>query len=452
MTVVSNAAELLLNGHEILPALLADLRAARSSIHVSMFLWFHDPIGDELADALVLKAKQGVRVRVLLNIQKTGMGDPFSTGEKEMMDHDPAMKHNPLDVSVLCQRMREAGIEVVDTNIDYDKVLPTLSPRLRSVAAQIRGSIAIDDLHIDHRKIIVIDACVGYAGGANIGAQYMYHVAFIPEKDARVEGEERKTLGLPEPWWKWHDSLTRFDGPVVRELERHFHERFVLDGGQDYDLPPPDPARGAHLTRGVSAKGSRRFTLESAQVVTNEPNDRQNAVRELYVRLISEAQSSIFIENPYFYHPALVDALCEAKRQRPALDVTLVLPAGEWNDNSFAHDAQQHEYVRYLERGIAVYEYQNHFNHLKIAVFDARWSIHGSTNGNFRSLEDDKDFELNVLIDDEPFARHVLERVRDVDVQHARQITQADVHGSLAAFRIRHRDPRTLLLLSKRLL
>jgi phosphatidylserine/phosphatidylglycerophosphate/cardiolipin synthase-like enzyme len=44
-------------------------------------------------------------------------------------------------------------------------------------------------------------------------------------------------------------------------------------------------------------------------------------------------------------------------------------------------------------------------------VFDERWSIHGSTNGNVRSLEDDKEFELVVLVDDEAFARSVLEGV-----------------------------------------
>ena len=71
------------------------------------------------------------------------------------------------------------------------------------------------------------------------------------------------------------------------------------------------------------------------------------------------------------------------------------MPNDRHNDNSFAEDAQQHEYARMLAASIEVYEYQKHFNHLKLAVFDERWAIHGSTNLNFRSLEDDKDFELS---------------------------------------------------------
>jgi cardiolipin synthase len=148
-----------------------------------------------------------------------------------------------------------------------------------------------------------------------------------------------------------------------------------------------------------------------------------------------------------------VEALCAAKHANRGLDVELVLPCPALNDNSFAADAQAHCYTRYLECGIAVYEYQNHFNHLKMAVFDGRYGIHGSTNLNYRSLEDDKDFELVVLVDDEAFAKQVLAEVRDVDRLYSRPVTREDIEGlSFEAVRTRVRDPRTLLLLSQRAL
>ena len=437
-----NTAELLIDGHEILPAVLDDVRAAQSSLHISVFLWFRDPIGEELADLLIVKAKQGVTCRVLLNVDKTGMGDPFSTGEKEMMLHDPSVTHNPLDVKPMCQRLTDAGVEVINTDIDYDKVIDGAAPRFGSVAAQIRDTIAIDELHIDHRKVVLIDDRIAYCGGANIGAQYLYHVPFDADRDAREEGEQRKQAGLPEPWWKWHDSWTRFEGPIAHELEGYFHERFVLDGGQEYQLVPTPSLSPAPSRAGA-------FAIERAETFANQPDNQPNQVRELYLRLIRDAQRSIFIENPYLYQPDLVSALCQAKRCRPELDVTLVLPAEKWNDNSFAHDAQQYEYARLLEHGVHVFEYQNHFNHLKMAVFDERWSIHGSTNGNYRSLENDKDFELVVLIDDAALARNILERVRDVDVPRSQRITLTAVHDAPGGFRIRHRDPRTLLLISR---
>jgi cardiolipin synthase len=435
-----NHARLLIDGHRILPALLEDIAAARRSIHVAMFLFFRDPIGQEIAEALASKVAQGVEVRVLLNLEKTQMGDPFSTGEKRMMKHDPNVHHDPTDVGPLCAYMKKQGIQVVDTNIDYDRVIQARDPRLRSLGAQIRETIAVDDLHVDHRKIVVIDGRVAYCGGANVGAQYLYHRPFDPEIDARVEGDEHKKRGMPEPWWKWHDSLTRFEGPVARELEGHFRDRWILDGGEEYEPAEPLPPE------------PRGRPIGKTEVLLNEPNDQPNHVRERYLELIGEARESIFIENPYLYHPAIVDALVAAKRARPSLRVDLVMPARRHNDNSFAHDAQQHSYARFIQVGIAVYEYQNHFNHLKIAAFDGRISIHGSTNLNCRSLENDKDFELVVCVEDEGLAGQVLTEVRDVDVRYSKRFTRRDLRGLRGRFRVRTRDPRTLLLLARRML
>jgi cardiolipin synthase len=422
---------------------LRDLAGARHTIHVAVFLFFRDPIGEEIARALIERAKAGVEVRVLLNLAKTHMGDPFSTGEKRMMRHDPSVHHDPTEVQPMCDWMRENGIEVVDSNIDYDREVHVGDPRLRSLAGQIRETIAVDDLHVDHRKIIVIDGRIAYCGGANIGAQYLYHEPFNPSKDSRVEGEERKRRREREPWWKWHDSLTRFEGPIGRDVDNHFRDRWILDGGSEYERREP-PAAATPTPRGRS--------IRNAEVLLNEPNDQPNEIFERYLDLIRGARESIFIENPYMYHPAIVDALVEAKSARPSLRVDLVLPARTWNDNSFAHDAQQHAYPRYLEAGIAVYEYQNHFNHLKIAAFDGRYSIHGSTNLNYRSLEKDKDFELVICVDDEGLAQEVLREVRDVDIPRSVRFTRRHLRGLRGRFRVRTRDPRTLLLLSRRVL
>lgn len=52
-------------------------------------------------------------------------------------------------------------------------------------------------------------------------------------------------------------------------------------------------------------------------------------------------------------------------------------------------------------------------------------------------------------IDDEPFAKRVLEAVRDVDIEHSHRVAQEDVTRGLSGFRTRHRDPRTLYLYSQ---
>jgi cardiolipin synthase len=435
---------MLVEGHRILPTLLADLKAARRDVHFSMFLFFNDPIGLEVADALIERARAGVVVRVLINVAKTKMGDPFSTGEKRMMRQDPGFHGDPVDIETLRAKLEAGGVRVRDTNIDYDLVVDTPDPHLRAIAQRLHSMIDVDALHVDHRKLIIIDGRVGYCGGANVGAQYLYHDAFDPTVDAREEADERKAAKQREPWWKWHDSLTRFEGPVATKLEAAFRERWILDGGDYYESLGPRTADPGAPTLGIA--------VHEARVVATAPNGEPNEVRELYFRLIREAKRSVFLENPYLYHDGIVDALCAAKRTRPELSVVLVLPCGEHNDNTFGQDAQEHAYVRYLAAGIEVYEYLHHFTHLKVAVFDDRWSIHGSANLNFRSLDDDNDFELVVLVDDEPFAKRVLEQTRDVDLAVARRIELGDVHGTRwKAIRTRVRNPGTTFLSWRRL-
>jgi cardiolipin synthase len=107
----------------------------------------------------------------------------------------------------------------------------------------------------------------------------------------------------------------------------------------------------------------------------------------------------------------------------------------------------QHEYPKLLDAGVRVYEYQNHFTHLKMATFDERIAIVGSANLNFRSLENDNDFELVARVESEEFARGINAEVRDVDIPFSTKMEPGAV-----GFRARVRDPRTMFLVWRRLL
>jgi cardiolipin synthase len=417
--------------------LLDDVARARSSIHVSFFLFFNDPIGQALADALCARARAGVTVRVLVNMGKTEKGDPFSTGEREMMEHDPAFHEDPMDMEALTARFHAAGVHVHDTDLDFDHDPPTQDPALREQARLIHETSRMDIAHVDHRKVVVVDGRVAWVGSANVGAQYLFRIPFDPEVEAKEEGARAAKEGLPEAWWKWHDGLVRLEGPIVADVDACFRERWVLDGGDDY-------GRVERVDDGAPPRG---VPVERAEVFKNQPDSTPNAIRRLFLECIAGARESIFLENPYLYHPAIVEALVSARRAHPSMRVDLVVPGMAWNDSEFSQDAMQYHYRALLEAGIAVHEYQNHFTHLKLATFDERVSIVGSANLNFRSLEDDNDFELVVRLDGAEFARGVNAEVRDVDVRHARRMT---VEG--LGLRERVRDPRTLLLLSRRLL
>jgi cardiolipin synthase len=357
-----------------------------------------------------------------------------------MMKRDPSFHRDPTDVRAMREQLVEAGVEILDTEIDYSEIAETGEPELDAIAREIKETVVVDAFHVDHRKIVTIDGRIAYCGSANFGAQYQYRRPFDPTKGAKDEADAARAAGEPEPWWKWHDGFVRFEGSIVRGLDKVFRERWRLGGGADF---APLEAELAASPRGVCVR--------SARVLKNEPSSRPNEIREVFVERILAAEKTIFIENPFLYHPTIVETLLAAKKARPALRVTLIVPARDWNPNEFTQDAQQHHYAAYLEAGIDVFEYRNHFNHLKLATFDGRWAIIGSANLNFRSLEDDKDFEACVLVDSDEFARGIDRDVRDEDVRRSKRVVPADVHGaSLHALRARLRDPRTLMMIAAR--
>src|SRR5207237_5366985 len=204
------------------------------------------------------------------------------------------------------------------------------------------------------------------------------------------------------------------------------------DGGDDY-------RKVSTLSRAGPPSGT---PVDSVALCANQPDNKPNQVREAFLECIAGARQTIFIENPYVYHPGIVAELISAARRSVRVD--LVVPALKWNDNEFSQDAMQHEYPKLLAAGVCVCEYQNHFTHLKMATFDERVSIVGSANLNFRSLDDDNDFELVARVESEEFARGINAEVRDVDVRFSQKMERGKV-----GLRARVRDPLTLFLLCR---
>src|SRR6185503_9025819 len=59
--------EVLDNGDQFLPALLRDIRAARSTINILVYVWKDGRMSDQLLDALIERQRQGIAVRLLLD-------------------------------------------------------------------------------------------------------------------------------------------------------------------------------------------------------------------------------------------------------------------------------------------------------------------------------------------------------------------------------------------------
>src|SRR5262245_29321825 len=72
----NNHVELLVDGGEFFPRLLADLRGAKSSIHLAQYGFKDSKIGREVAGILMEKARAGIDVRVVVDRRGSALGGP----------------------------------------------------------------------------------------------------------------------------------------------------------------------------------------------------------------------------------------------------------------------------------------------------------------------------------------------------------------------------------------
>jgi cardiolipin synthase len=155
-----NQIKMLHGGDETYPAMLEGIRQAKHSIALQSYIFDHDTIGKELAQALIDAHHRGVHVRVLID----AVGAKYS--------HPP-----------ITSMLRDAGVK---TALFMQPVIG-----IRLVYANLRS----------HRKLLVIDGLHGFTGGMNIREGFVTAIA----KDAVT-----------------HDTHFQVNGPIVYQLMTNF--------------------------------------------------------------------------------------------------------------------------------------------------------------------------------------------------------------------------------------
>jgi cardiolipin synthase len=187
-------ARLLIDGGAKYSALLRDVAAARDHVHLEYYIFYPDRTGAALRDALVERARAGVKVRLLLDAVGSSKTPARFFNELTMAGGELAWFH-PSRVLQVWKR-------------------PWLN--LRS-----------------HRKIVVIDGHIAYTGGINI----------TDEEDERLREDAYRDLHL------------RVEGNVVSSLQLVFIEDWAYATGQPpLTLPSPTPHRG-HIPVQVLVSG-----------------------------------------------------------------------------------------------------------------------------------------------------------------------------------------------------
>lgn len=168
-----NALVIYTDGNEKFAALLRDIERAQESIHLEYFIWRSGELSRRLVDALIRKAKEGVRVRIVLD--------------------DWGCKLTPHGVF---KELVAAGGEVW-------RFLP------------VNLAWSFNANHRNHRKIAVIDGRIGYVGGMNVGDEY---------------------IGLRPSLSPFRDTHLRIEGPAVWQLQARFILDYTFASGRELCL------------------------------------------------------------------------------------------------------------------------------------------------------------------------------------------------------------------------
>ena len=288
--------------------------------------------------------------------------------------------------------LREAGGDAVAFN-PLGRIWPRWAPRRR-----------------DHRKILIVDDEVGFTGGLNVGDEYYL---------GSPAGSGRR---LP-----WRDAHLRIRGPAVALLGAVFLESWFRADAPDH----PASMLPAAI---VDEPGG-----EALGLLPDGPTYHRRRMRELLIRALERAQERACFVTPYFIPDArLRRALASAAARGVRVDVLI---AG-WSDHPILRWAARARLPELLEQGVRVYEFEMAMMHAKLAVFDDRWAVVGTSNLDRQSLQ--HSYEVNLLVEGGGLPQE-LARLVDEDLAVARAITRESLSARLWWTRLRDRSAALLL-------
>ncbi len=240
-----NTIDLFGRSGSFLGALCEDIDRAQDHCHVQTYIWQVGGGPDRVVEALERAAGRGVACRVLVD----------SYGAKGFLRSDRA------------RRLRGAGVEVLGA-------LPANPVRMLFRRLDLRN----------HRKIVVIDGKIAYAGSQNM-------------TDDAFRVSRRKHVG------PWIDATARIEGVAAQALGLVFLRDWQLDSGTDIDMT-------AFLPEIEIGEGAE------AQVLPSGPGGAPTAIRRAVLEMIHAAREELILTTPYFVPDEAIKTALESAAMR----------------------------------------------------------------------------------------------------------------------------------------
>ncbi|MGY0401165.1 cardiolipin synthase [Carnobacterium jeotgali] len=238
----------------------------------------------------------------------------------------------------------------------------------------------------NHRKIVIIDGKIGYTGGFNVGDEYL--------------GEYKK-------FGYWRDTHLKIQGNAVLALQ----SRFLMDWNAA--VPKHKLEYEENYFPLIDKVGHSNI-----QIVSSGPDSDLEQIKKGYIKMISMAKESVFIQTPYFVPD---DSVLESIQiaVMSGIDVKIMIPNKP--DHPFIYRATMYYAAAMVAVGAEVYIYDNGFLHAKTVVVDGTICSIGTANFDIRSFK--LNFEVNTFIYDQKIAQQQQQFFYE-DMKKSYQLTQ----------------------------
>ncbi|WP_438347573.1 cardiolipin synthase [Paenibacillus sp. FA6] len=330
-----NESRVLTDGKVAFHAMLEAMESAKDHIHVEFYIFRPDMIGTEFQDVMIRKAQEGVKVRIVCD----GIGSYH-------------LKRS------FIQRFKETGVEF---HFFLPLVLAIINRRIN---------------YRNHRKIVIVDGKRGFAGGINVGDDY---------------------LGLYPEIGYWRDTHLELEGDAVYYLQNIFLN--------DWRLASSERIEDASMFPAHECLGDQQI-----QILSSGPDQVRDALQEMFFGAITAASDRIWITSPYFIPDAGINEGLKTAAIS-GVDVRIIIPGKP--DSKWVHLASLSYVEELLEAGVRFYQYRKGFIHAKIMIVDDLLATVATANMDMRSFF--CNFELAaVLFDQESIQRIVADFVDDL--------------------------------------
>ncbi len=294
-----------------------------------------------------------------------------------------------------------------------------LAADLRAAGGEVLLDQRIRPLGSHHQKLVVIrhhtDAGddVAFVGGIDL---------VLGARDDIVHRGDPQSAAAGDAYTRSprHDAQVELHGPVVRDLQDAFLERWedptplvrlpwhvipdrihgLLRTGSPLPAPAPDPPPAG----GCAVQVLRTYPRRRPPFPFAPRGER--SVARAFIKALGRAQRLVYIEDQYLWSADVARIVAAALRRSPTLHLIAVVPRSDQDDRPSPAALGQGEAIAMVHEAggerVQILDVQNDedesvYVHAKVCVVDDVWTTVGSNNFNTRSWTHDSELVVAIL-------------------------------------------------------